>query len=213
VLLISGSLEYKSDESLAAFQTYLEANHPVECLRAFRKTDDDLPGLEQLDACDVAVFFTRRLTVSGEQLERVKRYCAAGKPIVALRTASHGFQNWLVFDKEVLGGDYKNHYKAGPVCEVSPAEGAKGHPVLAGVAPFKSPGSLYRNAQPASDVTILLTGRIPEHTEPVAWVREHAGGRVFYTSLGHMDDFNEPNFRRLVVNALFWTARREPQGK
>ena len=52
VLLVSGSLEYKSDESLAAFQKYLEANYPVECVRAFRKTDDDLPGLEHLETCD-----------------------------------------------------------------------------------------------------------------------------------------------------------------
>ena len=45
VLLVSGSLEYKSDESLAEFQKYLEANYPVECVRAFRKTDKDIcPG-------------------------------------------------------------------------------------------------------------------------------------------------------------------------
>ena len=30
--LVSGSFEYKSDESLAAFQKHLEANYPVECV-------------------------------------------------------------------------------------------------------------------------------------------------------------------------------------
>src|SRR5207244_13220360 len=110
--LVSGSLEYKSDESLSAFQTYLEDNYNVHCSRAFRKADDDLPGLENLEACDVMLLFTRRLTISGEQLERVKKYCRAGKPIVAVRTASHAFQNWLALDKEVLGGNYKNHYGA-----------------------------------------------------------------------------------------------------
>src|SRR5206468_8884047 len=105
-----GSVEYDSDASLTAFQEYLEKNYPVRCTRAFRKTDTDLPGLENLETCDVAVFFTRRLKISGEQLERVKKFCASGKPIVAIRTASHGFQNWLDMDKEVLGGDYKNHF-------------------------------------------------------------------------------------------------------
>jgi putative membrane-bound dehydrogenase-like protein len=210
VLLISGSLEYKSDESLAAFQKFLEANYPVECSRAFRKADDDLPGLEGLETCDVALFFTRRLTIKGEQLERVKKYALAGKPIVAIRTASHGFQNWLAMDKEVFGGDYKNHYGAGPKCEVSLTAAGKRHPILKGFKPYASSASLYKNPDVAKDVTVLLTGSIPEHTEPVAWVRDFKGGRVFYTSLGHPDDFKDEGFLKMVANALFWTAKREP---
>jgi putative membrane-bound dehydrogenase-like protein len=209
VLLISGSLEYKSDESLSEFQKYLEANFPVECSRAFRKADDDLPGLEGLETCDVALFFTRRLTIKGEQLERVKKYALSGKPIVAIRTASHGFQNWLDMDKEVLGGNYKNHYKAGPKCEVKITDAGKEHPVLRGLKPFTSSSSLYMNPDLPKDDVVLLTGSIPQHTEPVAWVRNHKGGRVFYTSLGHMDDFKDDNFIRMVVNALFWSANRE----
>jgi hypothetical protein len=45
VCLVSGSLEYDSDASLAAFQQHLEQQHRVTCSRAFRKTDDNLPGL------------------------------------------------------------------------------------------------------------------------------------------------------------------------
>ena len=52
-----------------------------------------LQGLENLESCDVALLFTRRLTIKGEQLERVKKYCQSGKPIVAVRTASHGFHS------------------------------------------------------------------------------------------------------------------------
>ncbi len=213
VLLISGSLEYKSDDTLAAFQKHLEANHPVECKRAFRKTDDDLPGLEALETCDVAVFFTRRLTIKGEQLERVKKYAQAGKPIVAIRTASHGFQNWLEMDKQIFGGNYSNHNKEGPKCEVKIVDAAKEHPVLKGMAPFASTGSLYKNPAIAKDVTVLLTGAIPEDTEPIAWVREHNGGRVFYTSLGHPDDFKNDGFVRMLTNAIFWTAKRDVPAK
>ncbi|MCE9531677.1 MAG: ThuA domain-containing protein [Planctomycetes bacterium] len=209
VLLISGSLEYKSDDSLAAFQKYLEANYPVECSRAFRKADDDIPGLEGLETCDVAVFFTRRLTVKGEQLERIKKYATSGKPIVAIRTASHGFQNWLAMDKEVLGGNYKNHYKDGPKCEIKIADKGKEHPILQGVKPWASTGSLYLNPDINKDVTLLMTGSIPDHTEPITWVRENKGGRVFYTSLGHPDDFKEDSFKRMLVNAIFWTAKRD----
>src|SRR5207244_7400900 len=171
------------------FQKYLEENFNVRCTRAFRKTDDDVPGLENLDTCDVMVLFTRRLTISGEQLERIQKYCRAGRPIVALRTASHAFQNWLALDKEILGGNYYNHYGAGPVTKVDIVEKAKHHPILEGVKPYSSPSSLYKNTGLAPDVEVLLTGIIPGHTEPVAWTRTRKGGRIFYTSLGHPGDF------------------------
>ena len=58
-------------------------------------------------------------------------------------------------------------------------------------------------------MTVLLTGSIPDATEPVAWVREKDGRRVFYTSLGHPDDFKDANFNRLLVNALAWTTKTD----
>jgi putative membrane-bound dehydrogenase-like protein len=208
VCLVSGSVEYQSDASLAAFQEYLEKKHGIRCTRAFRKADDDLPGLENLESCDVMLLFTRRLTISGEQLERVKKYCRAGKPVVAVRTASHAFQNWLALDKEVLGGNYKNHYPEGPPCQVQVVEKARDHPVLQGFTPYPSVASLYKNTGLAKDTEVLLMGSIPGHTEPLAWTRLHNGGRVFYTSLGHPRDFENESFRRLLTNALYWTTKR-----
>jgi putative membrane-bound dehydrogenase-like protein len=210
VCLVSGSLEYHSDESLAKLQKYLEANYPVECVRAFRKTDTDIPGLEQLESCDAMLLFTRRLTPSPEQLERVRKFCRSGKAVVGVRTASHAFQNWLEIDKEVFGGDYKNHYGHELSPEVKLAPTGEKHPVLTGITPFTATGGLYKNPAVAKDVQVLLTGTIPEHTEPVAWVRTRpGGGRTFYTSLGHPKDFDNPAFVRLLVNGLFWSAGRE----
>lgn len=208
VCLVSGSLEYESDASLTAFQKLLEDTYGVKCSRAFRRKDDDLPGLEALDDCDVMILFTRRLTIDGEQLERVKKYVAAGKPIVGVRTASHAFQKWPALDKEVLGGNYKGHFGKNVAAEVKIVGAAKDHPVLRGVKPFASAGSLYKNTGLADDVTVLLTGTIPGHTEPVAWTRQKAG-RVFYTSLGHQKDFSDENFLRLLINGVFWAAGRE----
>ena len=209
VCLIADSGEYDAEKSLAGLQQYLEKNYPIRCSRAFARSKTDLPGLENLEQCDVAVLFIRRMELKGEQLERLKQYCLSGKPLVGIRTASHAIQTWLDLDREVFGGDYKNHYKAGPEMEVKIVESARSHPVLRGVQPFLSKGSLYRNANVAKDVEVLLTGSIPEHTEPVAWVRNYKGGRVFYTSLGHQKDFEEPSFVRLITNALYWTANKE----
>jgi type 1 glutamine amidotransferase len=171
--------------------------------------EEHLPGLKNLDDCDVMLLFTRRLKLSGDELERIKKYCLAGKPIVGVRTASHAIQTWLDLDKEVLGGNYKGHYGNDLATEVSIVDAAKNHPLLAGVKPFRSAGSLYKNQGLSGDAEVLLTGAIPQHTEPIAWTRDYKGARIFYTSLGHPQDFREESFRRLLVNALFWTARRD----
>jgi type 1 glutamine amidotransferase len=214
VCFVSGSGEYKSDDVLAAFQKYLaDGKHPIDVSWAKWKGENDLPGTENLETCDTALLFTRRLKIDGEQLERVKKYCLAGRPIVGVRTASHGFQNWLDLDKEVLGGNYKNHYGEGPQIKLALTEKAAAHPVFAGVKVFDPAGSLYRNTGVAADVEVLATGAIdkPEATEPVAWTRTYKGGRVFYTSLGHPKDFENENFRRLLANAIYWSAGRSPK--
>jgi type 1 glutamine amidotransferase len=207
--LVSGSFEYHSDQSLAALEKYLVEKFPVRCTRAFAPSEDRLPGLENLDHADCMLLFTRRLTIQGQPLDQVKRFCQRGGAILGLRTASHAFQHWLALDKEVFGGDYQGHYGNQLLPRIEIVGSQKDHPVLAGVGPLAAGGSLYKNPALAKDVTVLLTGTIPGHTEPVAWTRLHRGGRVFYTSLGHPDDFRQPSFLKLLVNALFWATARE----
>jgi len=50
-----------------------------------------------------------------------------------------------------------------------------------------------------------LVGTIPDkEPEPVAWTNSYKRSRIFYTSLGHPDDFRNAQFRRLLINAVFW---------
>ena len=56
------------------------------------------------------------------------------------------------------------------------AKDASDHPVLKGFEPFETPTKLYKNPQIADDTNLLLTGTIPDHTEPVAWTRDYKGG-------------------------------------
>jgi type 1 glutamine amidotransferase len=54
-------------------------------------------------------------------------------------------------------------------------------------------------------------GRVADSAhEPVAWtVEDDNGQRVFYTSLGSQSDFAQPEFRRLLRNAVYWSAGLE----
>lgn len=210
IVLVSGEDEYKSAETLPAFAKFLEANHGYKTVYLRRESKPDtIAGLEALERADLLILYARRMTLPDEQLKKFQNYFVSGKPVVGLRTASHAFQNWLVFDKQVFGGNYQNHYGKDLLPRVTVHPAAMRHPILRGVPQaFASAGSLYRNTPLQTNTTVLLTATIPEHTEPVAWTHDYRGARVFYTSLGHPKDFEDEAFRRLLINAIQWALNR-----
>ena len=124
---------------------------------------------------------------------------------------------WRRFDSEILGGNYTGHHGNKLLPTVSVASGAEKHPILAGVTlnGFKSGGSLYQVSPLKESTTPLLTAAIENvPAEPVAWTNVGQNGvRVFYTSLGHPDDFQSPEFNRLLKNAIYWAAGVETSKK
>ncbi|MFI5193397.1 MAG: ThuA domain-containing protein [Chitinophagales bacterium] len=234
LVFISASNEYVSHITLNAFKKSLEKKYPgihITILQGNGPVNDkdeytNLDGTDALKGCDVLLVFARRTGFSGKAIEDLRAYVRANKPIVALRTASHGFLNWPGFDKEVLGGNYTGHFYGepekrimgadsmryvvgepfGPVQTIMVNEKMKDHPVLKGVRGFKSKYSLYQTAPIAGDASLLLTGTTKDGTEPLAWARTSHGERVVYIGLGGVQDWTEPNFKTLVTNALFWAA-------
>ncbi|MGZ8940148.1 MAG: ThuA domain-containing protein [Limisphaerales bacterium] len=212
IVFIAGEYEYHSKETLPPFAAELEKDFDVTTVMLERPEDtkvQSIPGLEKLAQADLAVLYVRRMTLPENELAEIRKYVESGKPLVALRTSSHAFENWKEFDKEVLGGNYGNHYGNKLKTTVSVAAGAKDHPLLRGVSEFVSDGSLYKNTPLGPGAKVLLMGAVEGHApEPVAWTRENKGARVFYTSLGHPQDFKEESFRNLVRNGIEWGLQK-----
>jgi type 1 glutamine amidotransferase len=215
--MLSGSAEYKSEASLKAFKEHLEKTcGAAVTLSLGQDGGADLPDLDQMDQADVLVVFCRRMKLPKEQLDRIRKWCADGKPVVGIRTASHAFGGWPTFDKEIQGGDYKGHGAADPQVKVAIDEKAKDHPILTGVKEWTKADKLYTNRELAKDATVLLTGTGKTGSQPLAWCRTYnpeKNGRCFYTSMGFPDDFANEDFQRLLVNALHWVAGRQPAAK
>ena len=122
-----------------------------------------------------------------------------------------GLQQWPDFDQQVLGGNYHDHYPNEAKTFVQPLQAAAGHPILDGIAlsEFRVFGSLYKNYPLATTAAPLMLGRVAaaEMAEPVAWTHQRPNrGRIFYTSLGHPQSFEVPQFQRLLRNATYWAA-------
>ncbi|UCG56434.1 MAG: ThuA domain-containing protein [Phycisphaerales bacterium] len=226
VVMISAESEYGAAETLPGFARELQMKYGLSCeilQGSIERSSADrhhISGMEELTNADLALVFVRRRAFEGGQMKYLRDYLDRGKPLIGLRTASHAFDTrgsapaghaeWLEFDHDVLGGNYHGHHGSGPTTTVTVAAGAEGHPILSGVrTPFLSKGSLYETRPLRETTKPLLIGTIPDkEPEPVAWTNTYKNARIFYTSLGYSGDFDDLQFRRMLLNAVFWAMAK-----
>lgn len=233
VVFIIHEDEYDAKTTMPVFgRKYFEEPLGWKCTYVHGEGDNSIPGIDALDDADLAVIYVRRKPLPPEQLAHLKQYVASGKPLIGLRTASHGFvprgalpegvEAWPEFDPDVLGGHYDGHFgnksKEVGTIYVNVIPAAREHPIMKGVRSdeFRVQSRLYKTKPLVESATLLMLGRVDGLAgaiEPVSWTNwTSAGGRVFYTSLGHPEDFAIVDFRRMLVNAVFWALdRRVPR--
>src|SRR5688572_14344316 len=117
ILISEDPDNYKAHETMPVVAKTLESTNHYDVtlikgegeLTAFR-----FPGLlEALAKTDLLIFFSRRIALPHDQLDALKAYFKAGKPLIALRTANHGFAPrgkiadghaaWPEFVSDILG--------------------------------------------------------------------------------------------------------------
>lgn len=215
IVFLIGEDEYKSEEFLPPIAKYLEENYGFRTTLVFSDEPETMPGLDALQDADTAVMYMRFRTLPEEENQKVADYLDAGGNLVAIRTSTHGFRNWQDFAPTYLGTPWwQYHYGHLSTTQATIIPEQAEHPILSGVAPnFHSRSWLYFVQPLHEDAIPLMIGhstgisnREGERTvNPVAWTWERLGGRMFYTSLGHPDDFYMIPFRRMLINAIFWS--------
>src|SRR3954462_2680962 len=101
IVLVSGDEEYRSEQALPQLARILAERHGFDCVVLFAIDPKDgsinpnfasnIPGLEALDSADLLVLFTRFRDLPDAQMKHFVDYVESGRPIVALRTATHAF--------------------------------------------------------------------------------------------------------------------------
>ena len=206
VVFVISEDEYHASQTLPDYaKAELQEKLGIQCEYVQSDSKTDLPGVAAVDHADLLVMFMRRRTLPDDQLEHFRKYFAAGRPVVAIRTSSHAFQNWLDFDRIVLGCHYNNHYPGQEQMQILPSPDDAGDPILHGVNELQSNSTLYKLSPLEKTASVVLIGKDAEQpAEPIAIKNIQNGGRVFYTSLCAPADFENPQFRRLLTNAVLW---------
>ena len=217
-------VEYETSRTVPEFaRTELEEKLGWKCTFLIGERPNRLPGTEILKDADLLFISVRRQALPESQLAPIRAYCESGKPVVGIRTASHawtlrkrvplGGVQWVEFDRDILGGNYHGHYnnKAPDTPRsVIWSKDQLTHPILEGVSREKRITTCWHyQVLPLADTTeVLMWGQYEDNpAEPVAWTNTNIhGGRVYYTSLGHPDDFESEDFRRMLLNGMRWAV-------
>ncbi len=225
ILFLIGEREYFTEKSLNDF--YQKDLKPLGYTATFIKAKSDegpdrnnFPGLiKAMQNTDILFVSARRRAPKKEQLNAIRNFLDSGKPLLGIRTTSHAFSLrgkptpegcavWDDFDAVVLGGNYNGHFNDDPFDIVTGP--AKDHPILKGVD-LKHSARLYRSAPLKAGTSTLLisVAKKDQPSEPLAWTHHYGKNqaKVFYTSLGIVEDFRNPSFRKLLTNALAWASQ------
>lgn len=196
VVLVSGDEEYRSEEALPQLAKILATHHGFDCTVLFAVDDqgvitptrtDHIAGLEALKDADLMVILTRFRDLPDEEMKLIAEYVDSGRPIVALRTATHAFNlkpgkafsryTWTSkewdggFGRQVLGetwiahhGDHGKESTRGII-----APGEQGHPILKGIkdGDIWGPTDVYRVRLPLpGDSKPLVLGQVLKGMSP-----------------------------------------------
>ncbi len=195
IVLVTGDEEYRSEEAMPQLAKILSNRHGFDCTVLFAQNPEKLgtidpnysfniPGLEKLADADLMILFTRFRALPAEQMQHIDNYLAAGKPLIAIRTATHAFNykdtthayqhyswryngeksDWnLGFGKLVLGetwythhGHHKNQSTRGII-----ASGAENHPITNGIenGAIWGPTDVYGIRMPMQNTQSIILGQ------------------------------------------------------
>ncbi len=197
IVLVSGDEEYRSEQALPQLARILSTRHGFDCTVLFAIDPKDgtvnpdeqknIPGLEALDTADLMVILTRFRDLPDPQMKHIVDYVESGRPIVALRTATHAFAlktsktyerySWNSkewdggFGRQVLGETWIAHHgqHAKQSTRAILAAGQGGHAILRGFrdGDIWAPTDVYEVRLPLpGDSQPLLLGQVLEGMKP-----------------------------------------------
>jgi len=154
--------------------------------------------------------------LAGSRLETMAKLMRKGVGLACLHyavevpkeRAGPQFLDWI-------GGYYERPYSTNPFNDVLVERAAPDHPISRGWSSFQLRDEWYyriRFNDGDRRVTPILTAMLPKEApsrQVLSWatVREDGGRGFGFTGLHVHNNWANPDFRRLLVNAIMWTAK------
>jgi Trehalose utilisation len=145
---------------------------------------------------------------------RVEELMKKGVGFVALHWAVEGTKEFGDPYMAILGGYYEPGYSKNPVNKTTVRPADPDHPISRGWKPFEARDEFYYNIRLLPEARAVVVAELGGKDETIGWVYERKDnrgplgpGRSFgFTGCHYVANFTIPEFRRLVVNGILWTA-------
>lgn len=170
---------------------------------------------------DVVVLYDMWQKIDDAAMADFTNLIASGKGLVAMHHCLASYQDWPEYRK-IIGGVYylkpqtadgpekpASVYQEGLDLKVKVADPS--HPVTSGVsAEFAIHDESYGKFDILPDSHPLLTSDHPTSDKVIGWWRTYGKARVVYLQGGHDHAaYENPEFRKLLANAIRWSAARQ----
>ena len=211
VLVVTGGHGYPP-----AFYTLFEGYDNVRWSHATSQKDAFRADMK--DRFDVLVLHDMAESIGEQERAHLQSFVESGKGVVSIHHSIVDYTSWPWWYQQVIGGKYfteaaaghdKSAYREGVEIVARPAKGMARHPVLRGVGPIVVHDEVYRGMWRSPKITVLMETDHAENDPPVVYAGPHPKAKSVYIQLGHeAATFRHPGYRRLVHNAILWSAGR-----
>lgn len=246
VVLIAAEQEYRCEQAMPMLAKMLSTHHGFDCTVLFSMNENgevdptleapfkdkakrhNIPGLKYIADADCVIWLSRFMQLPDDQMDHFHDYFDSGKPLIALRTANHGFyggKRYAVNGKavslrEMLGGTFMGHHggwhRESTRGIVIPKN--KTHPILTGVTDIWGTSDVYRCHKDMDsfpdDCTALVMGQplinleqdAPANNKkeplPVAWTKTWTGNKGLSSKIFHFTMGSAEDFENEGVRRL-----------
>ncbi len=254
IVFVASDHEYRAEEACTGLARILAKHHGYTCTVLYGVDDkgeieagaSNIKGLEALEKADLMVIYTRFLDLPDDQMKYIDDYVKRGRPVVGMRTSSHGFKikpgkTYSKYDfrskdpefkngfgEQILGNTWEGHYgtnhKQGTRIQIIPEQ--KSNSILTGVkdGAFCYAGgyngvaregfTVLTNSQPLVSMNKDAALDDKKPAVPSTWTRHYVSAdgkkaRVFHSTQGASEDFLDDDYRRMMINGIFWAAGDE----
>jgi hypothetical protein len=185
----------------------------------------DVTALQPMDLDDARVlclFTIGETPFSTQQRASIESSWLNGElAVLALHSASDACYGWPGYER-MVGARFDGH----PWTQAFTIDVDSDHPATAELGSkwaWRDEVYLFRDLRPDARVLLRLNeeqldmsapdARVPDWGIPLAWCYEEAGGRTFYSSLGHFPEaWEKPDHVRYVAGALRWLLGGDTDG-
>jgi uncharacterized protein len=222
ILIVTDDRKFNREAFFALFESFQN----IKVTRISHPEILDFIGTADIRSFDAIVFYDmpEQVLLTDTQKQNFLKFFEEGAPAIFLHHSLLSYRQWEQFT-EIIGGRYYNKHplinEQGDTLQSVYQHDVRyrvnivdvKHPITMSMEDFDILDEVYNHYYVKDDVEVLLTTDHPLSGHKLGWVNTFGKSRIVFLINGHGETaYNNPNFRKLLYNAIHWVALQKKRG-